>query len=150
MTAIDEAALRKHIGSKITEEDVATAAPIAMLIATFDRDAMLGRISTRHESPFSTDPDWLNKRLAMLLSALGRAYLAYCPDEERELIFEKFYRAKDRRISSVTGTGLGLAISSRIVEAHRGKLHVSSKVGEGSTFIVEIPNDLGSEEKRAS
>jgi IclR family mhp operon transcriptional activator len=58
--------------------------PVAL--ATFDRDAMLVRISTRHESPFSTDPDWLNKRLAMLLSALGRAYLAYCPDEERELI----------------------------------------------------------------
>ncbi|MGD9804590.1 MAG: MaoC family dehydratase N-terminal domain-containing protein [Hyphomicrobiaceae bacterium] len=38
MTAIDEAALRKYIGKKTTEEDVATAAPIAMLIATFDRD----------------------------------------------------------------------------------------------------------------
>lgn len=58
--------------------------PVAL--ATFDRDAMLVRISTRHESPFSTDPDWLNKRLPMLISALGRAYLAYCPDEERELI----------------------------------------------------------------
>ena len=58
--------------------------PVAL--ATFDRNAMLVRISTRHESPFSTDPDWLNKRLAMMLSALGRAYLAFCPDEERELI----------------------------------------------------------------
>lgn len=58
--------------------------PVAL--ATFDRDAMLVRISTRHESPFSTDPDWLNKRLPMLISALGRAYLAFCPDEERELI----------------------------------------------------------------
>lgn len=38
MTAIDEAALRKHIGKTMTEDDVATAAPIAMLIATFDRD----------------------------------------------------------------------------------------------------------------
>ncbi|MDX5367558.1 MAG: DNA-binding transcriptional regulator [Alphaproteobacteria bacterium] len=58
--------------------------PVAL--ATFDRDAMLVRISTRHESPFSTDPDWLNKRPAMMLSALGRAYLAFCPGEERELI----------------------------------------------------------------
>ncbi|MEZ5817494.1 MAG: MaoC family dehydratase N-terminal domain-containing protein [Hyphomicrobiaceae bacterium] len=38
MTAIDEAGLRKHIGTRISEEDVATAAPISMLIATFDRD----------------------------------------------------------------------------------------------------------------
>jgi 3-methylfumaryl-CoA hydratase len=37
MTAIDEAALRTHIGTTKTEEDVATAAPVAMLIATFDR-----------------------------------------------------------------------------------------------------------------
>jgi 3-methylfumaryl-CoA hydratase len=40
MTVIDEAALRSHIGKRETEEDVATAAPIAMLIATFDRDEM--------------------------------------------------------------------------------------------------------------
>ena len=36
-TAIDEEALRRHIGTRMTEEDTATAAPIAMLIATFDR-----------------------------------------------------------------------------------------------------------------
>jgi len=58
--------------------------PVAL--ATFDRDAMLVRISTRHESPFSTDTDWLNKRLPMLVSALGRTYLAFCPEEERRLI----------------------------------------------------------------
>ncbi|MGE0768291.1 MAG: MaoC family dehydratase N-terminal domain-containing protein [Hyphomicrobiaceae bacterium] len=38
MVAIDEAALRKHVGNKTTEEDVATAAPISMLMATFDRE----------------------------------------------------------------------------------------------------------------
>lgn len=37
MTAIDETALRRHIGASMREEDTATAAPIAMLIATFDR-----------------------------------------------------------------------------------------------------------------
>lgn len=58
--------------------------PVAL--ATFDSNAMLVRISTRHESPLSTDPDWLNKRLPMLLSALGRTYLAFCPEEERRLI----------------------------------------------------------------
>ncbi len=60
-------------------------------------------------------------------------------DEEMEKILQPFYSTKE------TGTGLGLAISNRIVEAHRGKLRISSRVGEGSTFIVEIPNDLKEE-----
>src|SRR5690606_21516752 len=36
-------------------------------------------------------------------------------------------------------TGMGLAICKRIVEHHGGKLHVTSQVGEGSTFTVELP-----------
>lgn len=43
MTDIDEAALRRHIGTRATEEDTATAAPIAMLIATFDRPEPMPR-----------------------------------------------------------------------------------------------------------
>ena len=58
------------------------------------------------------------------------------PDDEMERILQPFYSTKE------TGTGLGLAISSRIVEAHKGKLHITSRVGEGSTFVVEIPGDL--------
>jgi signal transduction histidine kinase len=61
------------------------------------------------------------------------------PDEEMDKILQPFYSTKER------GTGLGLAISSRIVEAHKGKLHITSRVGEGSTFVVEIPNDLNVE-----
>ncbi len=66
--------------------------PVAL--ATLDHDAMLVRISTRHESPFSTDPDWLNRRLAMLVSALGRAYLAFCPEEEQRLILAMLKSSK--------------------------------------------------------
>ncbi|HSC33685.1 MAG TPA: ATP-binding protein, partial [Thermodesulfobacteriota bacterium] len=61
------------------------------------------------------------------------------PDDEMERILQPFYSTKE------TGTGLGLAISSRIVEAHKGKLHIASRVGEGSTFVVEIPGDLNTE-----
>jgi signal transduction histidine kinase len=61
------------------------------------------------------------------------------PDEEMDKILQPFYSTKER------GTGLGLAISSRIVEAHKGKLRITSRVGEGSTFVVEIPSDLNVE-----
>lgn len=66
--------------------------PVAL--ATLDHEAMLVRTSTRHESPFSTDPDWLNRRLPMLVSALGRAYLAFCPEEERRLILAVLKNSK--------------------------------------------------------
>ncbi len=64
-------------------------------IATLDRDAMLVRASTVRESPFSTDANFVNRRIAMLLSALGRAYLAFCPDDEREAIL-RLLRASPR------------------------------------------------------
>jgi IclR family mhp operon transcriptional activator len=58
--------------------------PVAL--ATLDNDAMLIRATTLKESPFATDHSQLNRHTPMLVSALGRAYLAFCPDEERETI----------------------------------------------------------------
>lgn len=57
-----------------------------LLLATLDNDAMRVRASTRRESPFATDPDSINRRVPMLVSALGRAYLAFCSDAERDTI----------------------------------------------------------------
>lgn len=58
--------------------------PVAL--ATLDRDAMLVRISTVQESPFATDANLINRRVPLLVSALGRAYLASCPADERDTI----------------------------------------------------------------
>jgi len=57
-------------------------------------------------------------------------------ESDVDKILQPFYSTKEK------GTGLGLAISNRIVEAHKGKMHISSKKGSGSRFVVEIPNDL--------
>src|ERR1700761_455571 len=57
-------------------------------IATLDRDAMRVRFSTGRESPFAIDENYVNRRVPILLSALGRAYIAFCSDAEREKIME--------------------------------------------------------------
>ncbi|MCW5888036.1 MAG: PAS domain-containing protein, partial [Anaerolineales bacterium] len=60
------------------------------------------------------------------------------PLEEQGKIFDRFYRATNA-LPSIPGTGLGLAIVKTIVENHRGRIWVDSKVGEGSIFTVVLP-----------
>lgn len=59
--------------------------------------------------------------------------------EEAELIFEKFYRAKDKRINGITGSGLGLAIARQVIRLHGGDISVSSQIDKGSTFTLTLP-----------
>ena len=59
------------------------------------------------------------------------------PSEEVELIFERFYRGKDRKQRS--GTGLGLTICREIVAHHGGEIWVESQLGIGSTFYFTVP-----------
>lgn len=53
-------------------------------------------------------------------------------------LFSKFYRSH-RSKGAVSGTGLGLYISKAIVESHGGRIALSSKEGEGSTFSFSVP-----------
>jgi two-component system, OmpR family, sensor histidine kinase KdpD len=59
-------------------------------------------------------------------------------DLERSLIFDKFYRGQSQRYR-VQGTGMGLAIVKAIVEAHGGRISVSSQLGHGSVFSFGLP-----------
>jgi two-component system, OmpR family, sensor histidine kinase KdpD len=59
-------------------------------------------------------------------------------DFEQSLVFEKFYRGRNQRVQ-VHGTGMGLAICKAIVEAHGGKLGLTSQLGHGSVFYFSLP-----------
>ena len=61
------------------------------------------------------------------------------PEDEREKIFERFYRVDKARSRETGGTGLGLAITRNVILMHRGAIKVYSKEGEGSLFTVRIP-----------
>jgi len=61
------------------------------------------------------------------------------PSEDLPHIFERFYRADKSRNRLTGGAGIGLTITKAIVEAHKGKIQVKSKVDEGTEFIILLP-----------
>ncbi|MGH9832725.1 MAG: sensor histidine kinase [Blastocatellia bacterium] len=66
-------------------------------------------------------------------------------NEEREKVFEKFYRVGNSLVHDVKGSGLGLSIVKHIVEAHRGKITLESEPGHGSAFTIHLPIDNGAQ-----
>ena len=67
------------------------------------------------------------------------------PEEERERVFERFYRLDDSRSRETGGTGLGLAISKEAVAMHGGRIEISDGADGGSVFIIILPMYRGKE-----
>lgn len=63
-------------------------------------------------------------------------------EEDLEKIFENFSQVDARQNRTAEGTGLGLSISRRLVELMGGSIRVESVYGEGTTFILEIVQEI--------
>ena len=63
------------------------------------------------------------------------------PEESLDRIFERFYRVDKGRSRKQGGTGLGLSIVKHIVNFYQGTIHVTSKLEQGTEFVVTIPMD---------
>jgi signal transduction histidine kinase len=61
------------------------------------------------------------------------------PQDELGKIFDKFYQGRNAIRQAARGTGLGLTLVKHTVEAHGGKVSVTSKLGTGSTFSLILP-----------
>jgi signal transduction histidine kinase len=61
------------------------------------------------------------------------------PEQDLEHIFDRFYTVDKARSKKLGGTGLGLSLVKTIVEKHRGKVFVSSQLGQGSCFTLLFP-----------
>jgi two-component system phosphate regulon sensor histidine kinase PhoR len=62
------------------------------------------------------------------------------PAQHLDRLFERFYRVDRARSRDMGGTGLGLAIVKHLTRAHGGEVSVSSELGKGSTFTIELPD----------
>jgi two-component system, OmpR family, sensor kinase len=79
----------------------------------------------------ATRRDGMHARIDVTDTGLG------IPPEDRDRIFERFYRG--RNATAATGTGLGLAIASWIASQHGGTLELRRTPGEGSCFTLRLP-----------
>jgi two-component system sensor histidine kinase SenX3 len=61
------------------------------------------------------------------------------PRRDLERVFERFYRVDRARSRETGGTGLGLAIVRHVASNHSGDISVTSREGEGSTFVLSLP-----------
>ena len=59
--------------------------------------------------------------------------------EKVEILFDRFSKASTKGTAGEKGTGLGMSITRDLVEAHRGKITVDSKIDEGTSISVIFP-----------
>ena len=76
-----------------------------------------------------------NKKLVIFIKDTGIGMSA----KEREGLFNKFYRIKNKKTADISGTGLGLWITKQIIELMEGTISVDSMEGVGTQVTIEIP-----------
>jgi signal transduction histidine kinase len=91
---------------------------------------------------YGADARWIGLRAAaagqtLEVSVSDRGIGIAAADQAR--IFDPFYRAPAVVAAQIQGAGLGLSLVKRMVEAHAGRITVTSAPGEGSTFTVSLP-----------
>lgn len=112
--------------------------------------------------PYYCNPDRIKQLLINLIdNAIKYTEKGFvkivCKNEENELlisiedtgigmeeeylprIFERFYRVDKGRSRKQGGTGLGLSIVKHILERYKGTIFVTSKIGEGTRFLIQLP-----------
>src|SRR6478736_949259 len=66
--------------------------------------------------------------------------------EDQERVFERFYRVDAARSRQTGGTGLGLSIVKHVISNHGGEVTLWSRLGQGSTFTIRLPEIEGQDD----
>jgi signal transduction histidine kinase len=95
---------------------------------------------------YAGDDRWVRVRVAADTRARSREVHIAVEDhgpgleaDERQLVFEPFYRGRAAVANQIQGSGLGLSLVRRIAEAHGGRVELASEAGRGSTFAICLP-----------
>ena len=94
-----------------------------------------------HQHSYETNPTLTikievnSKKAIMLFKDNGVGI----PKEELSKVFDMFYKGRKTKSE---GSGLGLYIIKEVIKKLKGKIYVDSEVGEGSQFIIELPNKI--------
>lgn len=64
--------------------------------------------------------------------------MGIAPKDQKQ-IFKQFYRVRNQQVTKTTGFGLGLTFAHKVVCAYGGKIHIESEIGNGSKFLIILP-----------
>ena len=94
------------------------------------------RVHTPVGTQVNVEIKQLEKEVQVIVSDNGPGL----SDENREKIFERFYRVDpSRQRTGAEGSGLGLSIVDAVMRSHGGHVSVDSKLGEGTSFTLHFP-----------
>jgi IclR family mhp operon transcriptional activator len=113
--------------------------PVA--VAALDRDAVAVRFSTIPDSPVSPFHATINRRLQLMSRALGRAYIAFCPPNERNLLLHMLATSNDPEDAAARDRDAALTLLAMIRRA--GFAERSATVEPKSSSTIAVPVMLG-------
>ncbi|KAB2870011.1 MAG: HAMP domain-containing histidine kinase [Bacteroidales bacterium] len=125
-----------EIDEKYTEESVKISIDETMITSAII-NILTNAVKYNSSTPKISTRIWIDNGLNISITDNGIGI----PKDEIVHIFDKFYRVSTGNIHNVKGLGLGLFYVKQIIEAHKGVISVTSKLGQGSTFNIKLPID---------
>jgi PAS domain S-box-containing protein len=90
----------------------------------------------------SVNVEIVDQRVTIAVADTG---IGIAPEDQPQ-VFEKFFRAASEQVQTIAGTGLGLTLAREVARLHGGDITLTSELGQGSTFTVELPLSLNDTE----
>jgi two-component system phosphate regulon sensor histidine kinase PhoR len=135
---------RAEAKNQVLQAESANTAPTTEVAAWADEEAVSQILENLVDNAVKYTPD--GGRISVRWGvADGQVWLEVAdtgigiPQQDLPRIFERFYRVDKARSREMGGTGLGLSIVKHLVQAMQGTVGAASRLGEGTTFTVRLP-----------